>query len=261
MSVVGLSMGGMELTGKVAIVTGAAVGIGRALARRLGAEGCAVVVADVDAENGARTAELIGPAAAFVPVDVRCDEDLSAMVATALERFGGLHVLVNNAGGGGHIGPHFPDAPPGTWRAKLELNLTGAMRATQLALGPMLASGGGVVVNVASVSGVDTEPYRSPEYAAAKAGLVRFTTAAAELRPGVRVNCVVPGWIATERATAELDAMSAAERAAAPVPVPMDEIADAVVRLARDDDAAGSVTVIPDGRRGEYDRSGSSCPR
>ena len=239
----------MEPRGKVAIVTGAAVGIGRALAGRLGAEGCAVVVADIDAANGTRTAELVGPAATFVPVDVRSDEDLEGMIATAIDRFGGLHVLVNNAGGGGHIGPHYPDAPAGTWGAKLELNLTSAMRATQLALQPMLASGGGVVVNIASSAGVETGRYRSPEYAAAKAGLVRFTTAAGELRPGVRVNCVVPGWIATERAVAELEAMSAAERAAAPVPIPMAEIADAVVRLVRDDRAAGSVTVIPDGRR------------
>jgi len=239
----------MELTGKVAVVTGAAVGIGRALARRLGAEGCAVVVADIDEANGARTAELIGSAAVFVPVDVRSDEDLSAMIATAVDRFGELHVLVNNAGGGGHIGPHFPDAPAATWAAKLELNLTSAMRATQLALEPMRASGGGVVVNTASVAGVGSERYQSPEYAAAKAGLVRFTTAAAAL-PGARVNCVVPGWIATERAETELAAMSPAELAAAAIPVPMDEVADAVVDLVRDDGAAGRVVAIPDRRRG-----------
>ena len=240
----------MELTGKVAIVTGAAVGIGRALARRFGAEGCAVVVADIDGANGARTAELVGPGAMFMPVDVRSDEDLTGMIATAVDRFGALHVLVNNAGGGGHIGPHYPDAPAGAWGAKLELNLTSAMRATQLALDPMLASGGGVVVNVASSAGVEMGPYRSPEYAAAKAGLVRFTTAAGELRPGVRVNCVVPGWIATERAVAELDAMSAGERAAAPIPVPVDVVADAVVHLVRDDSAAGRVTLLADRPRG-----------
>jgi 3-oxoacyl-[acyl-carrier protein] reductase len=173
----------MELTGKVAVVTGAAVGIGRALARRLGAEGCAVVVADVDAANGARTAELIGPTAVFVPVDVRSDGELSAMVAAAVDRFGGLHVLINNAGGGGHLAPHYPAAPYEVWGVKLELNLTSALRATQLALVPMRASGGGVVVDVASVAGVETGPYRSPEYAAAKAGLIRFTTAVGTL-PG-----------------------------------------------------------------------------
>jgi NAD(P)-dependent dehydrogenase (short-subunit alcohol dehydrogenase family) len=239
----------MELTGKVAVVTGAAVGIGRALARRLGAEGCAVVVADIDEANGARTAELIGSSAEFVPVDVRSDEDLAALTTAATARFGGLHILLNNAGGGGHIGPHFPDAPAAMWTAKLDLNLTSAMRATQLALEPMRNSGGGVVVNIASVAGVDTGPYQSPEYAAAKAGLVRFTTAAGAL-PGARVNCVVPGWIATERAEAELAAMTPAELAAAPIPVPMDEVAEAVVDLVRDDAAAGRVVMIPDRRRG-----------
>ena len=235
----------MELTGKVAVVTGAAVGIGRALARQLGAEGCAVVVADVDAANGARTAELIGPTAVFVPVDVRSDGDLSAMVAAAVRRFGGLHVLINNAGGGGHVAPHFPDAPTEVWGATLELNLTSAMRATQLALEPMRNAGDGVVVNIASVAGVETGVYQSPEYAAAKAGLVRFTSAAGAL-PGARVNCVVPGWIATERAAAELAAMTRAERAAAPIPVPMADVADAVVELVRDDAAAGRVVVLPD---------------
>jgi NAD(P)-dependent dehydrogenase (short-subunit alcohol dehydrogenase family) len=237
----------MELTGKVAVVTGAAVGIGRALAGRLGAEGCVVVVADVDAANGARTAELVGDAGVFVPVDVRSADDLAAMTSFATDRFGGLHILVNNAGGGGHIGPHFPDAPAGVWSAKLELNLTSAMRATQLALEPMRACGGGVVVNIASVAGVGTEPYGSPEYAAAKAGLIRFTTAAGRM-PGARVNCVVPGWIATERAAAELAAMSPAERVAAPIPVPMDEVADVVVALVRDDSAAGRVVALPDRR-------------
>lgn len=232
--------------GKVAVVTGAAVGIGRALARRLGAEGCAVVVADIDAVEGARTAELIGYTAVFVPVDVRSDEDLSALTAAAIDRFGGLHILINNAGGGGHVGPHFPDAPGGVWGGKLELNLISAMRAAQLALEPMLAAGGGVVVNIASTAGLGAERYQSPEYAAAKAGLVRFTTAAGELRPGVRVNCVVPGWIATERAAAELSAMTPAERAAAPIPVPMGGVADAVVELVRDDSAAGRVVVLPD---------------
>jgi NAD(P)-dependent dehydrogenase (short-subunit alcohol dehydrogenase family) len=133
--------------------------------------------------------------------------------------------------------------------AKLELNLTGAMRATQLALEPMRASGGGVVVNIASVAGLGHEPYRSPEYAAAKAGLIRFTTAAGELAPGVRMNCVVPGWIATDRAAAELAAMTPQERAAVPIPVPMHEVADAVVGLVRDDGAAGRVVETPDRRR------------
>lgn len=223
----------MDLRGTVAVVTGAAVGIGRALALRL------------DAAGGRRTAELIGAHAAFVPVDVRRDEDLRAMTATAIERFGGLDVLVGNAGGGGHVPPHFPAAPPEVWGATLDLNLRAAMRATQLALEPMRRAGRGAVVNVASTAGIESSRYRSPEYAAAKAGLLRFTTALGEVQPGVRVNCVVPGWIATERAQAELAVMTAAERAA--VPVPVDAVADAVVGLVTNETAAGRVVVLPDG--------------
>ena len=107
-------------------------------------------------------------------------------------------MLVNNAGGGGHVPPHFPDASPAQWGATLDLNLRGPMLATQLALEPMRAAGGGAVVNVASTAGLGLAPYVSPEYGAAKAGLIRFTSTLAGL-DGVRVNCVVPDWIDTER--------------------------------------------------------------
>jgi NAD(P)-dependent dehydrogenase (short-subunit alcohol dehydrogenase family) len=207
----------MEIAGKVAIVTGAAAGTGRVLAERLGAEGAAIVVADVE-----------------------------HMVAFALERLGGLAILVNNAGGGGDIEPHYPEASPAQWGAWLELNLRGAMLATQLALEPMRASGGGAVINIASSAGLGFEPYVSPEYGAAKAGLIRFTSSLATLRErmGVRVNCVVPDWIATERAQEQLARMSPEERAAAPRQVEPGEVADAVVRLARDEALAGRVIVI-----------------
>ena len=98
--------------------------------------------------------------------------------------------------------PHFPDATPAQWSATLALNLRGAMLATQLALAPMRAAGGGAVVNVASSAGLGGGAAPSPEYGAAKAGLIRFTTSLADLRErmGVRVTCVVPDWILTERA-------------------------------------------------------------
>jgi NAD(P)-dependent dehydrogenase (short-subunit alcohol dehydrogenase family) len=180
----------------------------------------------------------------FVPVDVRLDDDLQAMIAAAVERFGALDVLVNNAGGGGHIPPHFPDASPAVWGATLDLNLRSAMRATQLALEQMRRAGGGAIVNIASTAGLGADRYQSPEYAAAKAGLIRFTTALGAVQPGIRVNCVVPDWIATERATEELATMNPAERAAAPVPIPMDVVADAVVELIRDDAATGRIVVL-----------------
>lgn len=231
----------MEIAGRVAIVTGAAAGTGRAIARRLAAEGAQVVVSDVDAAGGEAAAREVG--GRFVLADVRVEDHLRALAACEPA------ILVNNAGGGGHVEPHFPDAGPDDWGATLDLNLRGPMRLTQLVLEPMRAGGGGAVVNIASTAGLGLEPYTSPEYGAAKAGLIRFTSTLAPLRErmGVRVNCVVPDWIETERAREELAAMTAAKRAAAPRPIPMDEVADAVVECIRDDALAGHVIVLRPG--------------
>ena len=239
----------MELRGRVAVVTGAAAGTGRVIAQRLAAEGALVVVADVDAGRGRETAQVIeaqGGRAWVVGADVTSHAHVRRMIAFAEQELGGLHVLVNNAGGGGHIEPHFPDAEPGQWRATLELNLASAMLATQLSLDPMRRAGGGVVVNISSTAGIGFGPHGSPEYAAAKAGLVHFTASLAGLRErmNVRVNCIVPDWIATERALDELAHMAPAERAAAPTPRPPEEIAVAVVEFVRDEDHAGRVMVM-----------------
>jgi NAD(P)-dependent dehydrogenase (short-subunit alcohol dehydrogenase family) len=246
----------MDIAGRIAVVTGAAAGTGRAIALRLAAEGALVVVADVDARGGEATVSEIerrGGRACVARADVRVAADVEELIAFADRDAGGPHVLVNNAGGGGHVEPHFPDASPAQWGATLDLNLRGAMLATQLALEPMRRAGGGAVVNVASTAGLGLAPYRSPEYGAAKAGLIRFTSTLGALRErmGVRVNCVVPDWILTERAEAELAAMTPEERAAAPEPVPMEAVADAVVALVRDERLAGRVMVL---RAGEPPR-------
>ena len=110
------------------------------------------------------------------------------------------------------------------------------MLATQLALVPMRRAGGGAIVNVASTAGLGSEPYQSPEYGAAKAGLIRFTSALGAL-DGVRVNCIVPDWVATERVTAQ-------ERATTPPPIPLATVAGAVIRLIRDDTLAGRALVL-----------------
>jgi NAD(P)-dependent dehydrogenase (short-subunit alcohol dehydrogenase family) len=110
------------------------------------------------------------------------------------------------------------------------------MLATQLALAVMRRAGGGAIVNVASTAGVGTEPAQSPEYAAAKAGLIRFTAALGAL-DGVRVNCIVPDWIATERVTAE-------ERTSDPPPIPLATISEQVLRLIEDDSLAGRAIEI-----------------
>jgi NAD(P)-dependent dehydrogenase (short-subunit alcohol dehydrogenase family) len=242
----------MELAQRVAIVTGAAVGTGRAIALRLAAEGAAVVLADVDTDGARETCRRVaaGGRAEVVTADLRRPDDVVALVAAAEDRFGRLDVLVNNAGGGGHVPPHFPAATPAEWGALLDLNLRGPMLATQLAVHAM--RGEGVVVNVASTAGLGQASYQSPEYAAAKAGLIRFTSSLTGLpaREGVRVTCVVPDWVATDRAMRELAAMSPAERSAAPVPIPLDRLTAAVVRLIRDDALDGAVVVL---RPGEPD--------
>jgi NAD(P)-dependent dehydrogenase (short-subunit alcohol dehydrogenase family) len=255
----------VELRGAVAIVTGGAAGLGWFVVRRLVSEGASVVVADVDEgawaarevgsgvagvddRAGARGAREVGSGVAFVRADVRVGADVERAVEVAVERFGGLDVLVNNAGGVSR-GVQWPDATVLEWRATLDLNLTAPMLATQLALEPMRARGGGAVVNVASSAGLGLTPYDSPEYGAAKAGLIRFTASLAGLREemGVRVNCIAPHWIGLERAHEELAAMSPGERAAAPPFVDPEEIAETVVWLARDDSLAGRVVEMRGG--------------
>jgi NAD(P)-dependent dehydrogenase (short-subunit alcohol dehydrogenase family) len=238
----------MEIEGALAIVTGAAAGAGRETALRLAREGATVLVADVDGAGGERTVQEIesgGGRARFARADMRDPEDVRRLVQTAE----GVRVLVNNAGGGGHIEPHFPVAGPDDWGATLDLNLRAPMLATQLCLEPMRRAGGGSVVNVASTGGLGLAAHQSPEYAAAKAGLIRFTSTLDVLRErmGVRVNCVVPDWIETERARSELARMTPAERAAAPTPLPPGAVPDAVVSLIRDDTLAGRVLLVLSG--------------
>jgi NAD(P)-dependent dehydrogenase (short-subunit alcohol dehydrogenase family) len=243
----------VDIRNRVALVTGAAVGTGRAVARRLASEGATVVLADVDSAGGEQTRQMIradGGHAEFVAADMRSDTDVAKMIDFAMAAAGGLDVLVNNAGGGGHIPPHFPDATPAQWGALLDLNLRGPMLATQLAIPAMQSRGGGVIVNVASTAGLGNRRYQSPEYGAAKAGLIRFTSSLAGLRDrtGVRVVCIAPGWIGTERAQRELTAMTAAQRAVTEDPIPMTQFTDAVLSLIRDEHLDGRILVLLPGR-------------
>ena len=136
--------------------------------------------------------------AAFVRVDVTAVDEVRRMISFAETTFGGVDVLVNNAGG--TPDPHFPEAPLEHWSRVLDLNLRGPMLAIQHALPAMRRRGGGAIVNVSSIAGLGYMPHDSPEYSAAKAGLIRLTATLAPLaaRDRVRVNCVVPNWIATE---------------------------------------------------------------
>jgi NAD(P)-dependent dehydrogenase (short-subunit alcohol dehydrogenase family) len=238
----------VDLRGRVAIVTGGAAGAGATVVSRLVDEGVAVVVADVDAVAGEAAVASLGERggdASFVRADMRVDGDVEHMVGVACERHGGVDILVNNAGGWGPTAS-FPKASPLQWGATLDLNLRGPMLATQLVLEPMRRQGGGAVVNVASVAGIWGGAYESPEYGAAKAGLIRFTTCMAHARDeaGVRVNCVVPDWIETERAKGELAAMTPEARAAEmPLVDPVD-LANAIVELIADDELFGRVVLL-----------------
>jgi NAD(P)-dependent dehydrogenase (short-subunit alcohol dehydrogenase family) len=235
----------------VALVTGAGAETGRAIALRLAAGGALVVVADIDqraAEDTVAQIEAAGGHAAAIAADVTKDADVRRMIAFAGRDGGGPHVLVNNAGGCGPA--NYPEADPEQWSATLDLNLRAAMLATQLALEPMKAAGGGVVVNIASTAGLGSDPYASPDYGAAKAGLIRFTTSLGDLkdRMSVRVNCIVPDWIATDRAHGELERMTPAERKEAGPLVPMADVAAAVIAFVGDERMAGRVVVLRGGK-------------
>jgi NAD(P)-dependent dehydrogenase (short-subunit alcohol dehydrogenase family) len=236
----------MEIRDRVAIVTGGGGGgTGRAICLRLAKDRAKVVAADVDEAGGSETVRQIdaaGGVGAFFRADVTSEDDVRRMVAFAQDTFGGLDILVNNAGL--TPGPHFPDAPVEHWSRYLDLNLRGPMLAIQYALEPMTQGGAGAVVNIASVAGFGFAPHSSPEYAAAKAGLIRLTATLAPLaeRANVRVNCIIPNWIGTEGVKAEIAAMSPKERAHVPEDLtPPEDIAEAVTRFVEDETMAGRV--------------------
>ncbi len=238
----------MEIAGKSALVTGAARGIGREIALRLARERAAVVVADVDESEGLRTIDIIraaGANASFVPADVTRDDDVKAMVDHTERALGGLDILINNAGG--YEQPVFPDAPVAHWSRTLDLNLRGAMLTIHHAVRAM-AWRGGVIVNIASSAGLGLASHPGPEYAAAKAALMRLTAALAPLAErGVRVNCVCPHTVGTEAVRQTIAELTAAgEVLPAPLRDPLlepEEVADAVVELVCDESLAGRVFV------------------
>ncbi|MEI5008461.1 SDR family NAD(P)-dependent oxidoreductase [Streptomyces sp. PmtA] len=179
------------------LITGAGRGIGEATARRLASEGARVLLTDIEGERAAATARTIPRAASFA-CDVRDRTAVEAAVAYAVEEFGGLDVLVNNAYTCAPDASAFEDQPEDTWHRDLETVLTGAFRCARAALPHLAKAGGrGAIVNIGSVNG--EQDFGNHAYSAAKAGLASLTrTLAGDAAPrGVRVNQVNPGTVRT----------------------------------------------------------------
>jgi len=186
----------MEPQPRVAIVTGGAQGIGRAIVQRLFEDEWRVMIADIDEEAGQELVEEIDAPewVDFIPTDVADEEQVRGMVAETVREFGGIDLLVNNAGIG--FGKPILQLSLEDWNRVLGVNLTGAFLCAKNAA-PHLQEREGVIINIASTRALMSEP-NTEAYAASKGGLVALTHAlAASLGPAVRVNCISPGWIDT----------------------------------------------------------------
>lgn len=188
-----------DLAGKVAIVTGGAGGIGKATAELFAAHGAKVVIADLDVAAGDALAAQIGEAAMFQRTDVSSAEDMQAVVEIAVERFGGLDVMFNNAGISCQAFPSLLDDDLADFDRVMRVNLLGPMLGTRNAARVMRARGkGGAILNNASIAGV-LAGIGMLTYRASKAALIQYSKSAAiDLgQYGIRVNCLVPGHVRT----------------------------------------------------------------
>jgi 3-oxoacyl-[acyl-carrier protein] reductase len=198
----------MQFEDKVAVITGGAIGFGRAFGRALAAEGASIAVLDVDAPAAKIEAEALGASghrAVAVECDVADEQQVDAAIATVVAELGGVDLLVNNAGK--HLTKYnqpFSVLPRHEVRAVFEVNVMGVVNCTVACREPMRARGGGAIVNISSIAG---RVGSSSPYAVSKLAVRGLTVAfARELaEDGIRVNAIAPGLMATENALADLD--------------------------------------------------------
>ena len=234
-----------ELSGKVAIVTGGAGGIGRGIVELFVEEGAEVVIADVDGEHGEALAAELGAAAAFKQTDVGDADEIQQAVDFAVERFGGLHVMCNNAG---ISGPRrrFLDDEFLDFEAQMRVNLLGVMVGCQRAARHMADHGGGSIINTTSIGGINAGGGLMT-YRATKAAVIHLTRCIAVdvAEHGIRVNCVAPAHIPTN-INASYDQgkivrlMQPLQRVGSPK-----DVANAMVYLASDRSAQVTGIVLP----------------
>ena len=242
-----------RLEGKRTVVTGAASGIGRAIAERMAAEGARVVVADLDGAGAREVAEALGPPALHHEVDVTDPAAVEALVARAVDEWGGLDVLVNNAGIG--IAATVDETTDEDWARIMAVSLTGVFHGMRAAVPVMREQGAGAIVNTSSVAALVGVAGRAA-YCAAKGGVLALTRAAAvdHVGDGIRINCIAPGTVDTpwiDRITGGDEATRRAMQERQPHGrfVAPEEIAAMAAYLAADEagSAVGAVMVVDGG--------------